>query len=82
MPESFGPFSMESRNKSQIIGEEEFSVAISCGSNHKMIGLYDDLSDTTITKLRLIYFSEKKKLGGMWFLNVRCYYIASEFLRY
>lgn len=65
MPESFGPFSMESRNKSQIIGEEEFSVAISYGSNHKMIGLYDDLSDTTITKLRLIYFSEKKKLGGM-----------------
>ena len=64
MPESFGPFSMESRNKSQIIGEEEFSVAISCGSNHTMIGLYDD-SDTTNTKLRLIYFSEKKKLGGM-----------------
>ena len=62
-----------SRNKSQIIGEGEFSVAISCGSNHKMTGLYDDLSDTTNTKL-YGYFSEKKKLGGMWFLNVRCFY--------
>ena len=62
IPESFGSFSMESRNKSQIIGEEEF-FAISCGSNHKMTGLHDDLSDTTNTKLRLIYFSEKKKRG-------------------
>ena len=61
MPESFGPFSMESRNKSQIIGEEEFSVAISCGSNHKMTGLYDDLSDTTITKLGLFLWKEKIK---------------------
>ena len=65
MPESFGTFSMESRNKSQIIGEEKFFAIHGCRSNHKMTGLHDDLSDTTNTKLRLIYFSEKKKLGGM-----------------